>query len=426
MLFDEGPAACPFVALESDRDRRSAEPDPRHRCYAEPTPAPRALAHQREFCLSPDFGGCPIFRDWAIRAAAMPVPLRPVPRAVQQQEEEAARAAAAAQALVAAQAEAEARARAEEEARAASEARAGVERIPSLPLDAELPAEEPEPPADESHAAGGPSAEESEPRAAGEPPAAAGLWADRPADDQPAADEPPAPPSERRRWTEDWPQSAKPAPVPPPVEAPITSPPTGPQAGSARAPRVDFAQRRESVPRPEPRSSRRDEWASQRADLIPAWERERYAAYPTIGTRLGLGDAGALLSRLTRMFGIIAVAFLIFALLLLAPGILGGFFAAGPSPTPSPSPTPVGSPTPAPTPTPTPEPTTGRYIIQAGDTICRIARIHGLTYAQVLGANPQITNPSLIQAGQVVIIPADTFVPPTPAPGATPLIDPCG
>jgi nucleoid-associated protein YgaU len=77
MLFDEGPRACPFIALETDRDRRSTAPDSRHRCYAEPVPAPRALAHQTAFCLSPDFAGCPIFRDWAVRAAAQPVALAP-------------------------------------------------------------------------------------------------------------------------------------------------------------------------------------------------------------------------------------------------------------------------------------------------------------------------------------------------------------
>ena len=73
-LFGEGPAACPFVALELDRDRRSDAPDYRHRCFAEPTPQPRAIAHQEAYCLSPNFAACPIFQDWAIRAAARPVP----------------------------------------------------------------------------------------------------------------------------------------------------------------------------------------------------------------------------------------------------------------------------------------------------------------------------------------------------------------
>ena len=39
-------------------------------CYAEPRPAPRALAHQTRFCLSPGFTSCPTFQDWANREAA--------------------------------------------------------------------------------------------------------------------------------------------------------------------------------------------------------------------------------------------------------------------------------------------------------------------------------------------------------------------
>src|SRR3954467_570517 len=66
------PRACPFVALELDRDRRSDTPDYRHRCFAEPTPAPRSIAHQEAYCLSPNFAACPVFQDWAVRAAARP------------------------------------------------------------------------------------------------------------------------------------------------------------------------------------------------------------------------------------------------------------------------------------------------------------------------------------------------------------------
>lgn len=74
-LFEEGPQACPFIALELDRDRRSDKPDDRHRCFAEPTPQPRAIAHQERYCLSPDFAPCPIFQGWAMRAAARPLPV---------------------------------------------------------------------------------------------------------------------------------------------------------------------------------------------------------------------------------------------------------------------------------------------------------------------------------------------------------------
>ena len=77
------PAVCPFVAFADERDLRAAEPDHRHRCYAESPPAPRALAHQSRYCLSPTFTGCPIFQDWAAREAARvsdaPAPAMPAP-----------------------------------------------------------------------------------------------------------------------------------------------------------------------------------------------------------------------------------------------------------------------------------------------------------------------------------------------------------
>ena len=66
----DGAPACPFVAFEDDRDERATSPDHRHRCYAEPSPAPRALAHQEAYCLSSAFPVCPTFQDWARREAA--------------------------------------------------------------------------------------------------------------------------------------------------------------------------------------------------------------------------------------------------------------------------------------------------------------------------------------------------------------------
>ncbi|HEX7472340.1 MAG TPA: hypothetical protein VF323_04605, partial [Candidatus Limnocylindrales bacterium] len=62
--------ACPFVAFDDDRDERADRPDHRHRCYAEIRPAPRAIAHQESYCLSPRFPACPTFQDWARREAA--------------------------------------------------------------------------------------------------------------------------------------------------------------------------------------------------------------------------------------------------------------------------------------------------------------------------------------------------------------------
>src|SRR6476659_7063077 len=66
--------ACPFVAFDDARDDRSDRPDPRHRCYAENPPAPRARAHQEAYCLSANFPVCPTFQDWARREAARVLP----------------------------------------------------------------------------------------------------------------------------------------------------------------------------------------------------------------------------------------------------------------------------------------------------------------------------------------------------------------
>ena len=45
------------------------------------------------------------------------------------------------------------------------------------------------------------------------------------------------------------------------------------------------------------------------------------------------------------------------------------------------------------------------YTIQAGDTLSKIAARNGLTLAQLLQANPQITNPDRISVGDVVNLP---------------------
>src|SRR5919205_4215596 len=66
--------ACPFVAFEHDRDERATSPDHRHRCFAEATPSPRAIAHQEAYCLSTAFPVCPTFQDWARREAAHAIP----------------------------------------------------------------------------------------------------------------------------------------------------------------------------------------------------------------------------------------------------------------------------------------------------------------------------------------------------------------
>jgi murein DD-endopeptidase MepM/ murein hydrolase activator NlpD len=46
-----------------------------------------------------------------------------------------------------------------------------------------------------------------------------------------------------------------------------------------------------------------------------------------------------------------------------------------------------------------------KYKVKAGDTLSKIARRNGVSLAQLLKANPQITNPDKIQIGQVINVP---------------------
>jgi len=62
----------------------------------------------------------------------------------------------------------------------------------------------------------------------------------------------------------------------------------------------------------------------------------------------------------------------------------------------------------------------GSYTVQSGDTLSGIAQRHGVSLAQLLQANPQITNPSLIHPGQQITIPGGA----QPAPAAPPPASP--
>ena len=46
------------------------------------------------------------------------------------------------------------------------------------------------------------------------------------------------------------------------------------------------------------------------------------------------------------------------------------------------------------------------YTMVSGDSLAAIAASHGLSLTQLLAANPQMSNPDLIQAGQTITIPA--------------------
>ncbi|MCI0394641.1 MAG: LysM peptidoglycan-binding domain-containing protein [Chloroflexi bacterium] len=55
-----------------------------------------------------------------------------------------------------------------------------------------------------------------------------------------------------------------------------------------------------------------------------------------------------------------------------------------------------------------PPPTTGNYIVQPGDTLNALARRFGVTVQAILAANPSVTNPNLIYVGQQLVIPGGT------------------
>jgi len=65
-------------------------------------------------------------------------------------------------------------------------------------------------------------------------------------------------------------------------------------------------------------------------------------------------------------------------------------------------------------------PSGGTYIVQSGDTLGKIAARLGISWRDILAVNPQIQNPSLIYAGQVINLPAGVVVPPYNPPPANP------
>jgi len=59
-----------------------------------------------------------------------------------------------------------------------------------------------------------------------------------------------------------------------------------------------------------------------------------------------------------------------------------------------------------------PPPSGGTYVVQWGDTLGKIAGRIGVSWRDILAVNPQIQNPSLIYAGQVIYLPKGTGNPP--------------
>jgi LysM repeat protein len=70
-------------------------------------------------------------------------------------------------------------------------------------------------------------------------------------------------------------------------------------------------------------------------------------------------------------------------------------------------------------------PAAGTYVVQWGDTLGKIAARTGVSWRDILAVNPQIYNPSLIYAGQVINLPGGSVPPYNPPPYNPPPHDGC-
>jgi LysM repeat protein len=350
---DAGPLACPFVALDDDRGRRSVAPDHRHRCFAELRPAPRALAHQETYCLTASFAACPTFQDWARRQAAREV-------------------AGGAR-------EVETTGPMPSEALSSGEAPSQDEapphddhRPPRRPRDWTAP-----PPwmADRSPSPAGEqlgvfdALDEAEPRAGVDPELASLL---RPGD-EPGLDEDEG---EVPAFLADRSRSATPRSSRPPAGRPV------------------------SQARPVSPKLRRPDHGDPDA---PPWERpRRFEAYPTLRSRAAIPRIPGMAIALVALG---AAALLLFFL----PSLL-----TAPASTPAPSPTATATAT-SNVPTEVPSPTAQVYVVVANDTISKIAKTFDLTQEELLAANPQIKNPDKIAVGDEIFIPVPATLEPSPS-----------
>ncbi len=403
--------ACPFVAFDDDRDERADRPDHRHRCYAEVRPAPRAIAHQETYCLSPRFPACPTFQDWARREAAQArgITNRTGVGRVSAADDGAAAAdgdgtgptdgAAAAGA-----------------AGLASGAAAGA-------IADDGPLDVPEPFDDDSLPRGRQQRDWAAP-----PP-----WVDRMAD---TGDVPPAVPAAPGAGlaTSRWLTDIKPGDtdagdestfvtVPDPATAPVEPVPRPELAGLVGRQRRtgrDAAERaRRERPivgqaRPMSRGDRGRDRDRDRDDQTPAWERPHpFESYPSIRSRVVLP------SNVPRV-ALGALALIVAAALVF---LLPALFFSKNSPAAVATASPSASASVSLAPTASPKATPLTYTVKSGDTLTKIANKFKTTQKAILAANPTIKNANLIAVGDVLVIPT----PPPPdvitsssAPSASP------
>ena len=400
------PVACPFVAFVDDRDERGSSPDHRHRCYAETSPAPRALAHQEAYCLSSAFPVCPTFQDWARREAA---------------RVHAGSAPAAGESIpgVAEERPSAAAVRAEDDAFEPvyeDRPRRSNQRDWASP-----------PPwvsgSDPDEALGGlrDDVDRLGPSGTGLGGAAGGAAAGAGGLSGSFADRLVTPPETRQRtpvwrtgdkWDDEIVEDDEDDADADELRPETPPPPEVAQRTFRQRERVQGS----SAERGERRSDRdrgdRGETDTGRV-VAPSWERPaRLESYPSLRSRrLPQINLSSLL------VGVIVVV-LLAVLLFFLPGFLGiGAGQSGASPTPTSSSPSVSTAPASIEATIEPAPTQTTYLVQAGDTMSKIAKKFGVPLATLIDANKTtIPNPNVLQVGDTVIIPSAT---PTALPGAS-------
>jgi LysM repeat protein len=395
----DGAPACPFVAFDDDRDERAASPDHRHRCYAEPEPAPRALAHQEAYCLSSAFPVCPTFQEWARREAARAIPGAVASAPVDDDDASPALGGVAAMSG---------------SGRASDDDPEDLwsHRPDETPLE-ERPRRNP--PRD--WAAPPPWAASGAGRREGRPdPGVSGAHA-APEEARGLAGSAADRLARGGKVDEEWGRRSMARPLTP-ADSPAA--PADPDLAGlvGRAARRAEADESHSEVRPPTRPARRPTVSStrdrgrdqdrerERQERVaadgPAWERQRrYEAYPSIKTRAGLSGMPAIPTVGVLFGGVVLAAIILFFL----PALLGvgGRDPGGVGSSASPS---AAALTPTPAPTPIPDPTPQIYVIKSGDTLSRIAREFNVTLDALLEANKdRISNPNRIAVGDEIIIP---------------------
>jgi LysM repeat protein len=387
----DGAPACPFVAFEDDRDERAPSPDHRHRCYAEPSPAPRALAHQEAYCLSSAFPVCPTFQDWARREAA--------------------------------------RSRSE----SAGSAEGGAAGLASEPVQRNPPRSWQAPPPWVAGMAGPGPDEDFDDRWERDedvvPPPPPPRHAEPEEDDDVEPDEPQAADADTARGrglsgsyadrvAAGGAAAAALGPEPPDGDGGSPVPPTDDaqsdwRASAAASAAQPVRPRRERDPErmagftesqsTAPTSAQGAPGRSRRRDpAAPEWERGRtMEAFPTLRARR-LPE----LSVPPILVSVIALA-LAAAVLFALPGLLGFGNPGGAVATPTQGPSSSQAPLSSLAPTPVPQPTQQTYAVRDGDTLSRIAKRFGITLDELIAANTEtVPDPDKLAVGDVLIIPA--------------------